>query len=55
MLNAIWMLTDNGLGDGEMVVLPGSHRAHFPVGDHLNDEEGKRSDALCCRMYGSLL
>ena len=27
MLNVVWMLTDNGPGDGEMVVIPGSHKA----------------------------
>ena len=27
MLNVIWSLTDNGLGDGEMTVMPGSEQA----------------------------
>jgi hypothetical protein len=35
MINVIWMLTDNCPGDGEMVLLPGSHKANFPAEDLL--------------------
>ena len=30
MLNVVWSLTDNGPGDGEMTVMPGSHKCNFP-------------------------
>ena len=35
MINVIWMATDNDPGDGEMVVLPSSHKAKFPAEDLL--------------------
>ena len=42
MLNVIWMLTDNGIDDGCVTVLPGSHKSAFPIRDHLFDSDGNR-------------
>jgi ectoine hydroxylase-related dioxygenase (phytanoyl-CoA dioxygenase family) len=41
MLNIIWMLTDNGINDGCVTLLPGSHKSALPVRDHLFDPDGK--------------
>ena len=36
MLNVIWSLTDNTPGDGEVTVMPGSHKSNFAM-DHRAD------------------
>ena len=45
LLNVIWLLTDNGIDDGCVALLPGSHKASFPITDHLHDPDGNRIPA----------
>lgn len=45
MLNVVYSLTDNGPGDGEMAVMPGSHKSNFPF--------AHRADLPTTEMPGS--